>query len=99
MKNKSQINNIKKKILPILKKNHIIKAGIFGSYARGDNKKNSDVDILIQIKNGKKFSLFDMIGLQIEIEKRLKRKVDLITYESISPYLKRYILEDEIKII
>ncbi len=40
-----EIEKIKKKIVPILKKNKVVRAGIFGSYARGENKKNSDVDI------------------------------------------------------
>ncbi len=42
------IKNIQSKIVPTLKKNGVVKAGIFGSYARGEAKKNSDIDILIQ---------------------------------------------------
>ena len=94
-----KLNQLKRKIIPILKHNEVIKAGIFGSYARGEQKKNSDIDILIKVKSGKKFSLFDLVGLQIELEERLGKKVDLLTYNGISPYLKKYILEDEIKII
>ncbi len=50
-KDNSKINfeEIKKKIAPILKKYNVTKAGIFGSYARGEQKRNSDVDILIEI--------------------------------------------------
>ena len=63
---------IKKQIVPILKRNDIVRAGIFGSYARGEQKKRSDLDILIEFK-GKK-SLFDLVGLKQELEKKLKKK-------------------------
>ncbi|OGZ84320.1 MAG: hypothetical protein A2599_02095 [Candidatus Staskawiczbacteria bacterium RIFOXYD1_FULL_39_28] len=88
------IQEIKKKISPILKKNGVKKAAIFGSYARGEEKKRSDVDILIKYKYDNK-SYFDLVGLQLELEKKLKKKVDLLTYDSIHPLLKKSILEDE----
>jgi uncharacterized protein len=97
-KNKD-IRRIQKKIMPILKKNNVVRAGIFGSYARGDATKKSDIDVLIKIKNGKKFSLFDLVGMEMEMEEKLGKKVDLLTYSGLSPYLKKYILEDEIRII
>ena len=94
MKNK-EIENIKKKILPILKKNKVSRAGIFGSYARGEQTKDSDVDILIEAEG----SLFDLVGIELELKKNLRKKVDLLTYKSINPKLKKIILNEEIKII
>ena len=88
------IQEIKKKISPILKKNGVKKAAIFGSYARGEEKKRSDVDILIKYKYDNK-SYFDLVGLQLELEKKLKKKVDLLTYDSIHPLLRESILEDQ----
>ena len=75
----------------------MIKAGIFGSYARGEQKKNSDVDVLIKYKNKK--SLLDFVGLQQELEDKLKKKVDLLTYNSINHLIKERILNEEVKII
>ena len=97
-KDKNQIEKIKKKIVPILKKNNIKRAGIFGSYARGEQKKNSDIDLLIEIKN-KNFSLFDLIRLKIYLEKKLKKEIDLTEYSSIHPLIKKEVLKEEIKII
>ena len=94
MKNK-ELNKIKKIIIPLLKKQGVKKAGIFGSYARGEQKKNSDIDILIEVKG----SLLDIVRMEMELKKILKKKVDLITYGGISPYLKKEILNEEIKII
>ncbi|HIH11458.1 TPA: nucleotidyltransferase family protein [Candidatus Woesearchaeota archaeon] len=89
--------SLQKKVVPILKKNGVVKAGIFGSYARGEEKKNSDVDILIQFKGRK--SMFDLVHLEHELEDRLRKKVDVITYKSIHPLLKESILKDEVRIL
>ena len=92
------LRKIKPDIVRILKENGIKKAGMFGSYARGEQKKNSDIDILIEAKRGK-FSLFDLVGLEMKLKKTLKKKVDLLTYKGINPRLKERILKEEIRII
>lgn len=92
------IKEIKSKIVKVLKKNNVVRAGIFGSYARGEQTANSDIDILIEVGN-KKFSLLDLVGIEIELQEALKKKVDLITYKAIHPLLKEIILKEEVKII
>lgn len=94
-----EIEKIKQKIRDVLKKQGVVKAGIFGSYARGDQKKDSDVDILIEIPKDRKFSLLDLAGLQLELEEKLGKKVDILTYKSIHHLLKKRILEEEVKIL
>ena len=91
------LQELKIAIIPVLKKNDVMRAGIFGSYARGEAKKGSDVDILIKFK-GKK-SLFDLAGLEIKLEKKLGKKVDLVTYNSIHPLLKERILKEEVPVL
>jgi len=88
---------MKKKIVKILKKNKVVRAGIFGSYARGEQKKNSDIDILVEIK--KKISLFDFVGIKLELEDELGKKVDLVEYKIIKPRIKENILNSEVRII
>ena len=90
------LEKIKVKIIRILKKNKIKRAGIFGSYARGEQKENSDIDILVEPSKGMGFKF---AGLEIQLAKALNRKVDLVSYNGISPYLKDRILSQEIKII
>ncbi len=97
MKQNKEIKEIKKKIVPLLKKNKIVRAGIFGSYARGEQKKNSDIDILI--KPTRKMSLFDFAGIKLEIEDKLGNKIDIVSYRAIHPKLKRQILREEIRMI
>ncbi len=94
---KRNIEKIKPKIIKILKKYKIKKAGLFGSYVRGDQKENSDIDVLIEYP--KKMGGFEFVGVALDLEKALKKKVDLLTYGGISPHLKKYILEDEVKIL
>lgn len=90
------LNQLKTKIIPILKHNKVVKAGIFGSYARGEQKKNSDIDILIQPPKGIGFGF---VGIQLELESKLKKKIDLLSYGAIHPLLKKRILDEEIKIL
>ena len=88
------ISDIKKKVSPILKRNDVKRAAVFGSVAEGKAKKNSDVDILIEFKTGDK-SLLDLAGLKIELEEKLNKKVDILTYDSIHPLLKDIILKEQ----
>lgn len=85
--------SIKKQIVPILKRQGVTKAALFGSAARGEIKKKSDIDILVKLKKGK--SLFDFVGLKLELEEKLDKKVDLVSYGAIKPRLKDIILKDE----
>ena len=91
------INTIKRKIIPIFKKNFVVRAGIFGSYARGEQKINSDIDILVEFS--KPISLLDFSGLKIDIEDILGKKVDLVEYNSINYLIKKDVLKEEIRII
>lgn len=90
------LNKIKAKIIRFLKKNKIKRAGVFGSYARGEERKDSDIDILIQPARN---TGFGFAGLEIELSKKLGKKVDLVSYNGLSPYLKEKILSQEVRII
>ena len=90
------IEKLKPKIIKILKKYHIKKAGIFGSYARGEQKKGSDIDLLVEPVPGMGFSFY---GMNLELEEEMGKKVHLVTYKFISPYIKKNILKDEVRIL
>jgi len=97
MEKNKEIEEIKQKIIPLLKKYKVTKAGIFGSYSRGEQKKSSDIDLLIKIHNDT--GLLTLIGLKLELQKAIKRKVDIIEYETIRKELRKQILNDEIRIL
>jgi predicted nucleotidyltransferase len=67
--------------------------GIFGSYARGENRPDSDLDILINIK--KPIGLLEFVKMEQELSELLNIKVDLVTERSVkNEKLKSYIMQD-----
>jgi len=94
---KGSIEAIRKQAYPILHGHGVSRAAIFGSFARGDAKKESDIDILVEFKERK--GLFEFISLKYALEKKLKRKVDLVEYKAIDPYLKSSILQQQVPIL
>lgn len=90
-------DKINENVLLILRKHRIKRASFFGSYARGESKRDSDIDILVEFIGSK--SLLDLSALKIELEKTLGRKVDVLTYNSLHPLLKERILEEQVRIL
>jgi len=93
----SILEQIVREALPVLEKAGVAKAALFGSYVRGDNTTNSDVDILVDLPRGK--TLFDLVGLKQDLEEVLKKKVDIVEYEGLHPLLKNSILKDQYPIL
>ncbi len=65
---------------------------IFGSFARGTARDDSDVDILIDVESGR--SLLDVIGLWLDLQELLGRKVDLLTEAGVHPLLQERIMAE-----
>jgi predicted nucleotidyltransferase len=82
-----------RQIIPLLKRFGVKRASLFGSSARGENREDSDIDILVEFEAGK--SLLDLAGLKIELEELLGRRVDLLTFNSLHPLLKDKILKEQ----
>ena len=95
--NIEKIEEIKGKILSILKRYNVKKAGIFGSIVRGEENKESDIDILVEIVG--RMSLLDFAGLKLELEEALDQRVDLGEYSTIKPMIKEQILSEEVSIL
>ena len=73
------------KLIHILKKHGAKKVEIFGSYARGEAKPGSDIDVIVEFKERK--SLLELVGIEQELEDSLGMNIDLLTESSINPYL------------
>ncbi len=91
------IKQISKKIMPILKRHHVSRAGVFGSAARGESTAKSDIDVLVEIPGN--ISLLEFAGIKIELEEALGRKVDLVEYAAIKPVIKDNILKEQVAIL
>ncbi|MBI2558943.1 nucleotidyltransferase family protein [Candidatus Woesearchaeota archaeon] len=97
MRNLKQIQNILASSKPELRKRYKVRElSIFGSYSRGEQKKTSDVDVLVRFSPNA--SLFDFVGLGNYLEERLKMKVDVVSERGIRPELKSSIVKDVVKI-
>ena len=91
-----KVDAMRIKITPIFIKEGVIRSAVFGSFAEGRETKQSDIDILVQLSPKK--SLLDLSDLKIQLESKLGKKVDILTYDSIPHQLKNIIEKQKIEI-
>ncbi len=70
--------------------------GLFGSFARGEQSANSDVDLLVEFEEGA--DLFDLIGLSHYLEEALQRKVDIVSRRALRAELREAVLRGVVAI-
>lgn len=85
-------------IIDYFKDKPVKKVFLFGSYARNEEKDNSDVDILVDIDYQKQplFSLFELGGMLEDLKDLLDKDVDLVSEDGLSKYVRPYIEKDRI---
>lgn len=93
----SSTDKIKSIVVPYLKRYPVSYAGIFGSYARGDFRNDSDIDILIRYS--KPISLFEYGGLLNSLETATGKKVDVVIESTVHPLMMKYIKKDLVNIL
>jgi len=90
---KAQLNRLK----PSLQNEyHITELGVFGSYVRGEQTPDSDVDILVKFDPNFQFGLFTYCHIENYISDHLGKKVDLVMKKSLKPYIGKQILKEVI---
>lgn len=87
---------IKEKIISILVKHGIKRILVFGSYARNEATPKSDLDLIVDFPEGT--SLLDHVGIEMELSEALNMKIDLLSRNGISPYIKDDVLNEAIVI-
>lgn len=85
---------MKQRISLILRQAGVSRAAVFGSFARGEANQKSDIDLLVEFAGQK--TLLDLVALKTRLEQAVGIKVDLITYQSLSPLLRDSILREQI---
>ncbi len=80
------------RIAEFCQRHHIRKLGLFGSVLRDDFGPESDVDMLVEFERGHTAGLLGMAGLELELTKMLRRKVDLRTPAELSRYFRDEVL-------
>lgn len=76
----------------------VLKAWLFGSYSRGEQRPDSDVDLLILPDKSQHFSLFTLSGMYEDLKEMLGREVDLITDGGLMPFARESAERDKILI-
>lgn len=85
---------ITKTIAEYFKTQPVLKAWLFGSYSRGDERPDSDVDLLVMFDHSTPIGLFAYARMHRELEERLGRKVDLVEEGTLRPSAERTARKD-----
>lgn len=91
------IQNIRDQVAATMRRRGVIRAGVFGSFARGESVEDSDIDFLVEFEKGR--SLVDLAGLRLELARQLGRDVDVATPNSLHPKLRDRILAEVIPLL
>jgi len=86
------IKSHQKSLEKIAINNHISYLALFGSHARGEQKADSDLDLLINFKTPVDF--FELYDIEQKLAKLLDKKIDLVTTKGLNKYIKPYIQND-----
>lgn len=76
---------------------HPVYVGLFGSFVRGDDGANSDIDVLVKFKDS--CSLMQFVALEMELSSKIGRKIDLVTDDSLKNNRVRESVFNDLKII
>ena len=87
-----RLEEVKAKVAPVLEQSGVEYAGVFGSVARGQDRPDSDIDLLVRFQQLP--GLFGYIGLERRLSEVLGKKVDLATEESLHPMIRRNVLSE-----
>jgi len=91
------VASLAKRAIPVLERYGVLRAGIFGSYARGEAGPDSDLDLLVELPEGS--SLLDLVGLQQDLSDELELRVEATTYKALHSMLRDRVLADEIRLL
>lgn len=83
-----------KTIQEYFKTQPVLKAWVFGSYARGEETEDSDVDILVDLDYSQPIGL-EFVQMQLDLQSLLKKSIDLVSSRGVSKYIKPYIDTDK----
>ena len=84
------------RILAITRQHGARNVRVFGSIARGEDKRDSDLDVLVELGPGR--SLLDIIAIKQDLEDLLNTKVDVVTEAAVSPYIRDQVLRQAISL-
>lgn len=89
------MEELKRLTIPILKRHGVRRAAFFGSIVKGEEA--HDVDLVVEFEGER--TLLDLVGLKLELEEALGRKVDVLTYRGLHPAFRERVLKEQVRIL
>jgi predicted nucleotidyltransferase len=93
----NDLSELGKRVTPALRRHGVVRAGVFGSAARGEAREDSDLDVLVEFEAGR--TLFDLVDLRDELTRLLGRDADVVTYQSLHPRMRERVLREQVAIL
>jgi len=73
---------------PALRARGVCRAALFGSVARGDNRPDSDIDVMVEIDPAAHVGVYDYVALKEYIESLFAGRVDVVSHDALKPYVR-----------
>lgn len=89
-------NQIQQTLAAYFSSQPVLKAWLFGSYARGEQREDSDVDIMIVLDRDAHVGLFKLSGMRLDLQDLIGKKVDLVTEKGLLPSARQSVDNDKI---
>jgi uncharacterized protein len=96
--NKEDIIATLQKNAPALRAKGVLHAALFGSRARGDNREDSDIDILVELDPDMLLGVWEYAGIKREVADLFSAHVDVVSRGGLKPYIQQEVLHDAIQI-
>jgi uncharacterized protein len=93
----TMIEELRQRVSGPMRRRGVVRAGVFGSVARGESREGSDIDFLVEFERGR--SLLDLAGLRLDLQNLLNCEVDVATPNSLHPKLRARILADIVPLL
>jgi len=91
------VEELGRKITPILRRHGVVHAAIFGSFAKQVPAADSDIDVVVEFEG--EMSLLDLAAVRLDLSEALGRDVDVVTYTSLHPRIRDHVLKEQVAIL
>lgn len=93
------VRELAAKLVPVLRRYGVVRAGVFGSVARGEAGPESDLDLLVEYRRDNRLGLFDLVHLYDELEALVGRKVEVCEYHLLREIIRDNVMADHVAIL
>jgi predicted nucleotidyltransferase len=93
------VRELAAKLVPVLLRYGVVRAGVFGSVARGEAGPESDLDLLVEYRQEPRMTLRDLVDLYEELSHLAGRRVELCEYHLLKPRIRDRVLDEQVHIL